>query len=166
MSESKTYLEIDLNKLEEEWVEHVNRYHKAAVRLADAHADLAEEKVCSEITEAEVDREVRDNPSKYGIDRVTDTAIKSVVNVDDRVVEQKRKTNKAKHRVDICKADVDAMEHKKRALEKLVDLWRDDYWSTPRETQNNQGKKSMGDYETRSTRDRIRRKLNKRDDED
>ncbi len=130
--EGFSYVEVDIEQLDKEWVEQPTRFHKAAKKVADARHELAKAKAALEIIEAEVALDIRNNPTTFGLKKPTETAVKNMVVVDKRTQTAVKTLNKAKHKVDVFEARVSALEHKKRALENLVSLHQSDYFSAPR----------------------------------
>lgn len=124
---------IDENALDEEWVNHPTKFHKYALRLANAKTMLAESKASLDVVEAEISLRVRKNPLKYGMDgKITEAVINATVLLNPKYQEALTEVTNAKHKVDILQAAVDALEHKKRALENLVTLHGQSYFASPR----------------------------------
>ena len=122
-------LTIDPLQLEMEWMEHPGTYGIWAEKLADAQAELDEMKSVLDVTRATVDMDVRERPSAYGVDKITETTVANAVTLDTKVKRDTAALNAARKRVSLCKAAVDALEHKKRALTVLAELWIKDYYS-------------------------------------
>jgi hypothetical protein len=132
VQESDSLVDIDPDKLDEEWIKQPRLFHKYAKRLADAKDAFARAKSLLEVVMADAAKDIRDNPSKYGITKVTEGAVEVRVLLHKKVEEARDKMHAAKHRVDVFEAAVSALEHKKRALENLVTLHGQNYFSTPR----------------------------------
>src|SRR5690349_13171684 len=107
------YFELDKNVLDEEWVLQPKLYHEAATRLADARRDWEYAKTQAEIASAEVAKEVRDYPLKYGLEKVTEPAVKEAITLSKRAREAELAVVEAKHAQDICQAEVDTLDHRK-----------------------------------------------------
>lgn len=99
--------------------------------LADARLELEEAKAAHDVAAAEVEKAIRSRPERYGLDKVTEAAVKAAIPLHPKYKETQRAVLEAKHRVDLLSADSVAAEHKKRALEKLVDLHGQAYFSKP-----------------------------------
>lgn len=147
----RSVLTIDESNLHEEWFRQADLYHEAAVELAELRhqLDLAESK--KEVMQAELRLTVRQNPSKYGLSKVTEGSIDEIVTTHNKMTSVIEDVNTLKYKVNIAKAMVDALDQKKRALEKLVDLFLSDYWAEPRTS--NAGKLRMEDKKQRRRRD-------------
>jgi hypothetical protein len=81
---------------------------------------------------AEADFKIRTDPMEYGIDKVTEAAIKAVLPTIESVQNIQRRVLKAKHLVDVLQGWVIALDHRKKGLEKLVDLFQSSYFAAPR----------------------------------
>lgn len=122
-------LSIDPLRLEVEWVRHPILYGAWAERLAEVQSDYDEIKSATDVTRATVDQEVRENPGNFGIEKLTETSVLNAVTLDPRMKVAVDRLNKARKRVNLHKAAVDALEHRKRALTLLAELWIKDYYS-------------------------------------
>lgn len=124
--------EIDVNELDREWVGQPELFHTYAIQAADARLALDEAKAQLDITRAEIDKDIRDRPAHYDLEKVTETALLSVLLLQPMHQKAVRAVNKAKHDLDIVQAAVTALDHRKKALENLVFLHGQNYFSTPR----------------------------------
>jgi hypothetical protein len=126
-------VQIDESNLDREWIEHPKNFYKAAKALATKKNELAIAKAFLDVEEAEVELDVRSDPAKYKIKDVKEGAIKLRITLHTRVRNAIQSVNEVKHELDIMQARVDALEHKKRALENLVALHGQNYFSSPRQ---------------------------------
>jgi len=124
-------LEVNVNELDKEWVRQPGLFFRYASMLADARQELEAAKGDFELAKAEADQEVRTNPQSYGISKVTEGAISAVVPTLEACRKARDRVSKAKHQVDVLEAMVGALEHKKKALERLVELFLAGYFSVP-----------------------------------
>lgn len=129
---SKAFLAIDLSQLEKEWQAQPELYEEYAHKLADARLDLEEEEAKLKVLVAEWDQKVRNKPAKYKIEKESEAAYKNAVAGRPEIQEQEKIIRDGKHRVAILQAAVTALDHRKKALEKLVDLHGQNYFSAPR----------------------------------
>jgi len=132
--------DIDQNQLDREWVEHIRKFHKYAKKLVKARDEYERSKVNQDLVYAELDQEVRKHPEKYGLDKVTEGAIGKTIETNQRYREAIEKTLDTKHRVNILQIAVDTLEHRKKALENLVQLWLASYFAQP-QLNGEQGKR-------------------------
>lgn len=147
--------DLDINNLDKEWVAQPHHYYKAAKLLADARRQLEEAKANQDVTLAEVNLDVRTNFENYGLSKVTEDSVKTTSLTQDVYLKAQRHTTDARHRVDVLTAFVTALEHRKRALEKLVDLFGMDYYSAPRAPAG--AKDVVADMEKKAVRGRTRK---------
>lgn len=123
------FAEIDPNRLDEEWVDQPNRYHKYAKKLAVARKRLADAKAALDVAKAVSEKRIRNNPPKYGVTKATDAAVKSAVVLHPKYTRALAEVNQAKYEEDIYEAAVKALEHRKSALQDLVYLWGQSYFA-------------------------------------
>ncbi len=129
---SKTDLEIDELNLDREWIRQPGLYYKYASKLADARTVMSNAKSLLEITEAEVATKVRRKPDKYiSEDKVTVDAVRTAVTMHSDVRDATHKMIDSEHEVRVLEAMVSALEHKRSALTRLVELKQMDYFSEP-----------------------------------
>ena len=122
-------LSIDKTSLDQEWVEQPALYFKWAKAAADANSDLDRAKSRLELVEAELASSIRGNPSDYGMDKATDKSVDAAVPLQPEYQSAVRKVNEAKHSLAVANAAVNALEHRKRALSLLVELWIREYYT-------------------------------------
>jgi len=103
-------LTIDEFALDEAWVEHVNLYVKYANLASEAKrdCDLAKEKL--EHVKAQLSLDIRDNPKKFGLEKITEGTISAVIEIEPDHIEANRAFIKTKYRQDVLMNAVRAME--------------------------------------------------------
>lgn len=132
-SESKSeFFAVDEDNLLEYLREQPELMYRYSRRLGDAKKDLEEAKGELKVTEAEVKKDIRTNPERYGLKRATDKAVEDEVFLHHAYQDAVTNYNRAKHRVDVLYAAVSALEHRKSALEQMVKLHGQQYFATPR----------------------------------
>jgi len=149
-----TFLEIDEDDLGGEWVKQPKLYFKYAYKLNIARSALDEAKAHLELTTAECDSEIRENPTDYDIPKATDNAVKNKIPQHPKYKEAIERFNKAKRKIAFLDAAVSSLEHKKRALEKLVDLKTTEYYSEPKARK--ESREAVDDMSTRVIRSKAR----------
>lgn len=129
----KNFLHIDELRLDEEWIRQPGLYFKHANRLADARTELDNAKSHLEVVSAEVETNIRRHPGKYKIEaeRVTEKMVDSAVLQSREFRDAQQRLIDAQHKVRIHEAVVSALEHKRSALTRLVELKQMDYFSEP-----------------------------------
>lgn len=151
LSETDSVFDIDKNLLDDEWLNQPKLYFKWAVQLEDARAKFEEAKVEFDLVKSELDLEIRDNPHKFHLpEKITEKMIVAVVLTQPEYKEAQQAVFTDKHRVGILQAAVTALDHRKKALEKLVDLHGQKYFATPRVSEDS--RESMQEVEKQSVR--------------
>ena len=125
-------LHIDEDRLDREWARQADLFHDAALKLADARLALEEAEAEFALVEAEQDREVRLHPQTFGLEKVTDKAVANAVVRSTPYGAAQKQVIERKHAADVLKALVDALSHKKAALEYLTRLRLSDFYADPR----------------------------------
>ena len=151
-------LPIDLNNLEIEWVDQPQLCSAYCDALAQAELDHDELKSEIELAAAEVELVIRStDPSKYGLEKYTEGAIKSIIisTGEYRILE--RKLQKLTHIVRLLKGNIKTIDQRLKALGKLVDLHGQEYFSVPR-VSSQESKEKMKDVEKRNIRKGAKRK--------
>jgi hypothetical protein len=129
--------ELDLLQLEVYWVKQGRLAGKYYKKLAKARKRLDDAKSKLELVEAQVARDIRSDPEEYGIDsKVTEKAIEAAVIMSKAYREVVAEVNQATYEVGLVNANCTEIEHRKRSLEKLVDLHGQDYFAEPRASEN------------------------------
>jgi len=132
MVKERSDFDFDKHALDEEWHRQPKLYYKYACLAADARKEWEEAKNKLKVVEAEVSLDIRKNPSVYGLDKITEGTISATVVIDARVIEAQEAVIEVRHEMDIVDAAVSAMDSRKKALEKEVDLWLANYFSEPK----------------------------------
>ncbi|KYK24169.1 hypothetical protein AYK24_06575 [Thermoplasmatales archaeon SG8-52-4] len=115
---------IDKFALDTELLEQPQLFMEWANKAAEATTEKERIRDKLELLRAEVDLEVRKNPDEYDIPdgKATEGAIKLAVTKDARVLRLTRLYRNACHDERILKNAQIAFNHRKKMLEKLVDL--------------------------------------------
>lgn len=133
-------VQFDPNRLDVEWCGQPALRMYWGAKLAEAKADLAEAKANLDVVQAEIDRDIRSDPAKYNLDKITENSIRNVVVVQDRYRKALGALVDAQHSVDVLQSVVSAVDHRKSALEELVKLRLSDYYSECRVPEGFQGR--------------------------
>ena len=126
------YHRVDKLRLPEEWDRQPQLYRFHADLQTEAEYEHDKAKTHLELTEAEVELEVRGDPASFGLDKATEGSIKAAVIVDKRVIEAKRRLNEAKHTLAVHKAACRTIEQRKAALEHQTTLTLNEFYAHPR----------------------------------
>lgn len=169
LDEDRSFLDIDIHILDEEWMRQPKLFEKYSRELADAEFELDMAKNGLKVTAAEIGRAVRDEPESFGIKkgRATEGAIEEIVLLQSRYQKALAKQNAAKHLVAMLTAAVKALDQRKTALMKLVDLHGQQYFSSPRASGEARDMAERGREKARSRKvNRARRNRLEEDDDD
>ena len=130
------FLDMDLNCLDEMWLEQPRLYHKYAKKLATAKQKFEEDKAELELCKAELDRDIRSNPSEFSLEKITENVVSNTIITQEKYRALQAQMLDTKHQVDVLGVAVTTLDHRKRALENLVSLHGQDYFSAPRAKDN------------------------------
>lgn len=166
---NKEDLKIDLLSLEQEWLRQSVLFSDAADAASELLHEKDVEKDNLDRLRATIDLDARKNPGKYGLEKVTDKAIASILLLNTEIITQQTLVLDLIHSYNLVLNHAKALEMKKKALEKLVDLFQAQYYSVPKQKSitedNNIEKKGFKKASTRQTRilnrDKIEIKENK-----
>lgn len=125
------FYQLDQNELDKEWIQQPELYFRHASELAEARREFEKAKAEKELVIAELDKEIRENPQQFGFEKMTEKLVESTIIRQKRYQTATHSYLKAKHEMDVAQVAVDTLEHRKKALEKLVDLWQGSYFSKP-----------------------------------
>jgi hypothetical protein len=129
---AKKILNIDKNRLDEEWVDQPRLRHAFHEALADANAAAERAEARIKLTDAELDREIRLSPSEFDFEgKPTEPAIKATILGHGRHQEAFEAWVHAKHEVDTLTACIKAIDDRKYALQDLVRLKLANYFGDP-----------------------------------
>tara|TARA_R110000824_G_scaffold89967_1_gene220153 strand:+ start:742 stop:1227 length:486 start_codon:yes stop_codon:yes gene_type:complete len=157
---STNILEINEFELDKEWIQQPSTYHKYATKLAEAKHRLEESKAQTELVKAELSSEIRNNPNEFGIAKITETVVASTILTQDEFKSVQAELFDQKHQVDLLQAVVTSLDHRKRALESLVSLHGQDYFSSPRADTRSQ--ETIDEIQKKSVRRKASKNLSER----
>ena len=131
----KDDIQIDINALDVELLRQAPLYQRWGKREAEAlyKKDQIEEALSK--CKAKTDLAVRANPQKFGFEgtgKPTEGAITSMVLLRPEVEQATELFLKSKYTARVLGIATKSFEHKKKALEKLTDLYINGYWATPK----------------------------------
>jgi hypothetical protein len=132
------FFELDQHRLDEEWVNQPRLYFEYAQKLADASKEVEQKKAELDLVYAERDAIVRSCPEEHGIVKVSEAAIKHTIIKSRKYIESQKALQEAEHKKDVLEAAVRALDHRKKALENLVQLFLANYFSSPRSPKGSQ----------------------------
>lgn len=124
-------LAIDQYNLDREWIDQSLKYAEWAESAVDASFEYDKAKEKFDLTRAEIEKEVRDDPGRFGLAKATEGAITNALLNDPRYQESSSMLLEAKRNWKIMEIAREAFEHRKKALEKLTDLYLSKYYAEP-----------------------------------
>jgi hypothetical protein len=122
---------IDQLRLDHEWSNQPKRYLEAGEMLAEAKAALERERDAQKVYLAELRSSIRSNPERFGLAKVTEGAVEEVATCDGKYCQSQARIVDLKLEVDSIAAYVEALQHRKYALQDLVSLQLSGYSATP-----------------------------------
>ena len=136
VKEIEEVLPIDLDRLEIEWSQQALRYFRLAVDAERADAEAERAKIAYDVAKEEVKEvearlsvSVRADPAAFNVSKVTEGSIEAAVlshpSYARAVAKRTAASNDwvdAKEYAGVLKVGVQSMEHKKKGLEKGVDM--------------------------------------------
>ncbi len=142
----KSVSHIDKHDLDGELVSQPELYEEYATQLEEARADLEEAKNELKVRDddydvawAKADLAIRKHPGSFGLDKVTEPAIKSAIIIEPSVTQARQIVYSTREEVlrlqrihGALHAVVGALDYKKRSLEDLCKLKLANYYSEPR----------------------------------
>jgi hypothetical protein len=124
-------LAIDQYNLSEEWLDQALKYAEWAEEAVDASFEYDKAKEKFELTRAEIEKEIREDPGRFGLIKATEGAITNAILNDPRYQESSSMLLETKRNWKIMEIAREAFEHRKKALEKLTDLYLNKYYAEP-----------------------------------
>jgi len=124
-------INIDEQALDVEWLEQPRITLQYAKWVADLEERKDRAKELVEVMKAELDKDIRSNPDKYGLAKITEGAVQNTIILQPEYREAQEAYIEAKHESDIAKAAMRAVDTKKMALENLVKLFGLSYFAGP-----------------------------------
>lgn len=155
-------LEIDLNALEKEWSDHSPMVIDFCADLEEAHLDLRVAMSRLEVVKAELDKAARMDPEKFGIAKPSESAYKHAVLCHKKYLRYELAVFELKYEVGMLQGALKGMDHRKKGLSDLADLWAQGYWSRPSEPMSPTARDAIRRAKAEKAFNRNRRKNNER----
>ena len=155
-------LAIDPHALDEEWLRHPGFYMKYAEELANAQKARDKAKERLDVIRAEIDTDIRTNPDKYSIAKITEAVVTNTILLQDDYQQMIEDLSDKNYEVNILQAAVRAFDHRKKALENLVQLHIASYFAGPKEPRNLPPGKRMADRAQEKASQKQRETINRK----
>lgn len=146
-----SFLTPDINQLDKEWIGQPKLYFLWSEKLRKAKKRLEREERDFRLVQSDIDLKIRKDPKKFGL--AADAKEKAIANV---VLQQKKykkaqkEVFKKQDRVNTLRNVIAALDQRKKALEKLVDLFISQYFAAPKASE--QSKDGVDNMLKRSAR--------------
>lgn len=129
----RSVMAIDMNRLEQEWAEQAER-HRILCQIKALYQKMNDEASAAlEVAEALSAKAIRKKPDKYGTDgKLTEPMVKASIVLHPLYKEANDQVIEAKYSMRLAEGNVSASDHRKKALEKVVDLWSQAYFGSPK----------------------------------
>ena len=124
-------LMIDPDGLDVEWLNQPARYMRYSELSAQARRDVDRAKAALDVVRATLDRDIRQHPDKFSLDKITESAVQSVLVVDPKYRTASDAVIQAQYEADLLNSAVRAFDQRKSALEGLVRLQGQGYFAAP-----------------------------------
>jgi hypothetical protein len=131
MSNYEKDVTIDPDALDVEWLGQPGLIFKYSKKSAEVQQELSNAKEALELTKATLDKKIRSNPEKYGIEKITETVVLNTIISQEDFKEANQVYQEAQFEVNILRGVMDALNNKKSALENLVKLHGQNYFAGP-----------------------------------
>jgi len=125
-------LKIDEESLDIECLDQASLFMKYAKHYAEARRTLDEVKQNLDIVRSDIDKQIREDPEKFGIVKVTEGSIQSALLTEATYNIEYKKYLDAKYEADMASNAVQAMNIRKEMLEGLMRLHGQQYFAGPR----------------------------------
>lgn len=104
---------------------------KYSAKLSEAkeRRDLMKEEL--DLTRAQCDRDIREEPGKFGLEKITETAVSNIILTLDDFKDAQEQLRRVNYDVNVLQGVVNAIEQRKSALENLVRLLGQNYFAGP-----------------------------------
>lgn len=151
------FFDININRLDQEWTNQPKLFFKYASKLAEAQRRESESRAAREVIKADLDLKIRKNLKKYKIDKVklTEAVIYGVIIKQPEFKKAQKRRLLRMYKTNLLQAAVNALNHRKSALEKLVSLHGQNYFSVPQARDGTQ--EAVEKIKKKSSRDKTKR---------
>jgi len=130
-TDTSDLFDLSLFRLDQHWLEQPAMVADYGRQHADARDEMDRAKANLDVTRAEALKDISANPDEHGIVKTTDKAVAAAVDAHEEVVAAQEILRRKSHHLNLTQAVLNALEHRKKALENLVLLHGRDYFSEP-----------------------------------
>lgn len=104
---------------------------RAGELAAELKAEAKRARLALEQAEADADREVRGTPASFGLDKITESAVRNAVVSHTRVRAAEASAIEVEKDADLAQSLANAYEHRRSMLKLEVDLYLGNYYGDP-----------------------------------
>lgn len=115
-------LSIDRAALPEEWQAQPELMLRWTGKHAQALLEVDRAKAVLDVAKADADRQIRENPEKYGLTKTTEAVVANAVTLHPAVKAAVAVLQDARYTANLLSGAVQAIEDRRRALQSLVEL--------------------------------------------
>ena len=127
----ETDIRIDETALDVEWLEQPRLMIKYAQHSAEMARRVEIAKTKLDLIKAQLDKDIRTDPEKFGIGKITESVVQNTIILDTNYQETEAALIDAKYEYDIARNAVYAINARKDSLENLVRLHGMQYFAGP-----------------------------------
>ena len=161
MKEFQEIVKIDKYNLDEEWLQQPGHFYAYAEELAEAQKRYDKKKEKLDIIKADLVLDVTKNPEDYGLSKTTQALIDATVETIDEYQKAKSELSDAKYDLNVLQSAVKTLEQRKTALENLVRLHGQNYYSEP-SIQTAEQAEHLKEIRKSSARERVKERKRRR----
>jgi hypothetical protein len=129
-------VQIDESALDVAWLEQSDKMRKMIQIQAQLKKEYDSAAERLSVVRAELDFNIRADPEKYDLPKVTENAVQSAIILNDAYRKVSEEVLEARYEYESAKGGVVAFEHRKSALENLVKLLLQGYFAGPKMPRN------------------------------
>ncbi len=152
----KDAIDINIDSLDTEWLKQPRMYLEAAEEATAAGFKHDRAKDQLEDVKAELDFKIRANHELFGLTKSTEASIAGAILLQGSYEEALEAYQISKRDYNSAMNVVKALDHRKKALENLVQLYIGQYFSSPRETLHKTEGKGIQDIANTNTANKVR----------
>lgn len=122
---------IDENALDYEFLEQPVLMARYSRLLAEAQRDRDLAKESLDLVKAQISSDIRDDPNKYDLEKITVDAVNSCVLQEKDYQTARQKVTDTEYEVSVLFGVISAINHRKSSLENLAKLHGQNYFAGP-----------------------------------
>lgn len=144
---------IDESALDVEFLEQTNLMIRYAEHASQTKREAEEAKENLELVRAGLDKDIRQNPANYGLEKLTETVVSSTIILQPEYQEASKRLIQANYEAGMARFAAQAISDRKNCLEALVKLHGQQYFAGPKIprdlTTEAQKRKQQGEVDTK-----------------